>query len=140
MYPLHPRCCGSLNGGAAAPGDGDQRGDEPSHPHGLCVGFGQVSVQFVQVEQRENDAHEVDGDPEHVEHVMAEGPVHQRTGGRVVAHLSARRQRTAQERRPQVDGDGREPDHERAKQYTLRWVQQQRTLRAAVVVILTQTR
>jgi len=55
--------------------------------HRLDVGFRQVPVQLSQVEERERHANHVDDDPQHVEYVVAEGPVHQRATGRVVTAL-----------------------------------------------------
>lgn len=66
---------------AGAPRHTDQGGDQTRDPHRLHVGLGQVAVQFVQMEDRQQHAHYVDEDPQHVQHVVSEGSVHQRTGG-----------------------------------------------------------
>lgn len=102
-----------------------QRGDQPGHPDGLNVGFGQVPVQLAQVEQREQHAQQVDDYPQGVEYVVPERAVNERTARLIPGHLGAGGQRAAHERRAQVDGDGREPYHERAEHDALRRVQQQ---------------
>lgn len=107
-------------------GDVDERGDQAGHPDGFDVGFGQVPVQLAQVEQREQHAQQVDDYPQGVEYVVPERAVHQRTAGPVPGHFGTGSQRAAHERRAQVDGDGREPYHERAEHHALRRVQQQR--------------
>lgn len=78
------------------------------------------------MEEGERDAEHVDDNPEHVEHVVAEGAVHQGTAGRVVVDLRVGGQRPAQKCGAQVDGDAGEPDHEGAKEHALRRVHQQR--------------
>lgn len=102
-----------------------QRGDQSGHPDGLHVGLGQVPVQLAQVEQREQHAQQVDDYPQGVEYVVPERSVHERTARLVPSHLGAGGQCSTHERRAQVDGDGREPYHERAEHDALRRVQQQ---------------
>lgn len=91
-----------------------------SRPHRFDVGFRQIPVQLSQMEERERHADDVDDDPEHVEDVMTEGPVHQGATGRVVAALRVRRQGPAEKRGSQIDRDAGEPDHESAEQHALR--------------------
>lgn len=86
----------------------------------LDIGLGEISVQFAQVEEREADADDVDEDPEKVEYVVAERPVHERAARLVVAGLGVGRQGAAQESRSQVYRDAGEPDHERAEDHALR--------------------
>lgn len=76
-------------------------------------------MQFSQVEERECHANDVDGDPEHIEYVMAKRPVHQRATRRVVAALRVRCQGPAEKRGSQIDRDAGEPDHEGAKKHAL---------------------
>jgi len=102
-----------------------QRGDQSGHPDSFHVGLGQVPVQLAQVEQREQHAQQVDDYPQGVEYVVPERAVHKRTAWLVPGHLGASGQRAAHERRAQVDGDGREPYHERAEHDALRRVKQQ---------------
>lgn len=104
-------------------GDVYQRCDQSGHPDGLHVGLGQIPVQLAQVEQREQYAQQIDDYPQGVEYVVPERAVHQRTARPVPGHFGSGGQRTAHERRAQVDGDGREPYHERAEDDALRRVE-----------------
>lgn len=58
-----------------------------------CPYLGEIPVQLPEVEEGEGDADEVNGDPEHVEHVVAVGSVHERARRCAGPAVRARRQR-----------------------------------------------
>lgn len=75
--------------------DTDQRGDKSCDPDSFNIRFSEVPVQLVQVEQGEHDTDHVDQNPQHVEHVVSEGAVHERAARSVVSCLGVGRQGTA---------------------------------------------
>ena len=96
--------------GVAVPGhDGcDQGGD----PHGVGAGVGVVAVQLDQVVDGQPDADDVHEDPEEVDDVVTEGPLHQGARGLARLVVDVGGHGPAQEGRPEVDGDAGKPSNE----------------------------
>ena len=95
--------------GVAVPGhDG---GDQGCDPHGVGAGVGVVAVQLDQVVDGQPDADDVHEDPEEVDDVVTEGPLHQGARGLARLVVDVGGHGPAQEGRAEVDGDAGKPSN-----------------------------
>lgn len=84
----------------------------PGDALGLIAGTDQVAMEPVEVGGRKDQAKGVDDDPEEVDDVVAVGGLDERAGWMERRHLHMVRQSPRDEGGAQVDGDGREPNHD----------------------------
>ena len=89
----------------------DDGGDEGGHPHRVGAGVGVVPVELDQVVDGQPDADDVHEDPEEVDDVVTEGPLHQGARGLARLVVDVGGHGPAQEGRAEVDGDAGKPSN-----------------------------
>ena len=71
----------------------------------------EIAVQPIEVDGRKDETQRVDEHPQQIDYVVAVRRLDERAGRSRRCTLHVIGQRAGDERRPQIDGDGREPDH-----------------------------
>lgn len=83
-------------------------------------------MQPIEVDGRQGETQRVDEDPQQIDYVVAVRRLNKRARWSRRCAFYVIGQRAGDERRPQIDGDGREPDHRDAEKDAVRCVKQTR--------------